>query len=273
MSDDKDIHELESTKNRDAALVAMQSISESDSFSSGDSFMQLYASLMTLLMTFFIIIYSGSQASQAKFELAKESLYKMFERSGAFDTKQILKYLKVEPKKDTEKLQKVNVSITEIVKELEDQFKGCPVDLQRYETTIMIPEGKVFKVSSMEFTEEATAILQSILEYIYKNKFSQIILNSYYQSRAPALVTPESVSQDKIFSTLRVMLIAGFLAENGVDYLKISASGHGNMLSESQRSISIGSNISKNNFIEIIIKRPMSTADENLNLIVKDVNS
>ena len=70
-------------RKRRASLRAMQLLADdSDEEEQHDTFMHLYASLMTLLITFFIIIYSTTFLSRAKFELARESLIKIFETAG-----------------------------------------------------------------------------------------------------------------------------------------------------------------------------------------------
>jgi len=73
--------------------LASYVMSEEDEKDSGqNAFMNLYASLMILLMTFFIVIYSYSTHSQAKFEMARQSLYKVFETLGIQETREIISF-------------------------------------------------------------------------------------------------------------------------------------------------------------------------------------
>ena len=114
---------IDKTKqNKNSALFL---IGENEKEPVDNSFMQLYASLMILLMTFFIVIYSYSTHSQAKFEMARQSLYRVFETLGIQETREIISFLKskLPSSSDTDSHhKKLLLSHAEISKELEQKI-------------------------------------------------------------------------------------------------------------------------------------------------------
>lgn len=235
------------------------------------TFMQLYASLMILLMTFFIVIFSYSTHSQAKFEMAKQSLYKVFETLGIAETREIISFLRSKlpfnPNQAADDYQQLYVSLAEITEELEEEFGGCMVDLRRDKTTITIPDGKVFDAGELEFVEGAREILTNIVEYIKKDTYTQIIIGGHYYSALPNTRTKADTSKEWKISSLQSIHVAHEFVEQGLDLARISAFGYGSH-HPLESDVHTSTGLKDNNRIEIIIKKPISEADKNLELVV-----
>lgn len=257
-------------RKREAAMKAMKAIGSQEQESESDAFMQLYASLMMLLMTFFIVIFSHSVTSQAKFELAKESLYKVFETAGVLKTREILLYLqsKMDRQEDQPReTSKVQISLEEVTQKMEEDFYGCEVDLQRYRTSITIPDGKVFKESSIALSSTGKAVAKSIAAYIKKENYKQIIIKSHFMSVIPDKSDKSSERKDWMNSSARSQIIARLLVKEGIDPLKIAALGLGST-QPLDRYITSPNSLPKQNRTELIIKTEISGADEQLYLEV-----
>lgn len=237
------------------------------------AFMQLYASLMILLMTFFIVIYSYSTHSQAKFEMAKDSLYKVFETLGTHETREIISLLKSKLPSEqgsSEPHKELLISLSEITQQLENEFGGAEVEVRRFQTSILLEDGMIFDGEAVEFNEGATAILDNIIKHVKKDAYSEIIIATHYASIRRDQKTEESDRKDWLVSSMRSIKIADYLTEKGLDSSVISAFGHGNTVPAVDFQKLPGAANEKNNRIEIIIKKPMIDPAEEYDIMVHD---
>lgn len=269
---DKNNSNGESAKKRYAVLSAIQNSGAQEEEETGSSFMQLYAALMILLMTFFIVIYSQSVTSQAKFEMAKDSLYKVFETTGLLQTREMMLFFKQQEKNskaDEEKQEtsKIQVSLADIIEKLEEEFQGCSVDLMRDQTIINIPEGKVFVKDGYSFSENGKVILDSIIAYIKKDAYTQITINTHFMSVLPDQGTEDSRRKDWLFSSMRAIAVAQYFAENELDYEKIAALSFGNT-QPATKYVQTLVDLAKQNRVEVIIKNETQGPSEDLYLKV-----
>jgi len=249
---------------------------DDDVLKSGDhkAFMQLYASLMILLMTFFIVIYSYSTHSQAKFELAKKSLYKVFETVGLKDARQIISFFKSKvpsTQKATENHRELLISLAEISKRLEDEFGGAEVEIRRFQTKIIIENGKIFDTDQVVFNEVALPVLENIVSYIKKDAYSQIVISSHFASIRYDQKTEASSMKDWHVSSLRAIRIAKYFADNGIAHELISAMGHGNIMPVIYLDKQPGGSNRKNIRIEIIIKKPLIAPEDEYDILITDI--
>jgi len=81
---------------------------------------------------------------------------------------------------DGESPRQLLISLADITNELEQQFGGCTVDIKRYETKIIIPEGKVFSGSTFDLDRNAQALLETICAYIAKHDYTQVVIGSHF---------------------------------------------------------------------------------------------
>jgi chemotaxis protein MotB len=266
----KDKNNSVNTKPR-GALFQGNSVEEKDTAAA--AFMQLYASLMILLMTFFIVIYSYSTHSQAKFQMARQSLYKVFETLGIQETREIISFLKsklpISEEKNVKQHKEVLISLAEISKDLQKKFGGAEVDLRRYQTTILLSDGKIFNADEVQFNHEATQILTNIVDYVKKDDYSQIIISAHFSTVAEGVQTAETRRKDWSVSSLRSVKIAQFLVEQGLNPELISAMGHGSTVPLVDKKRSPSANSDENNRIEIVIKKPELPMEEQFDLMIK----
>ncbi len=236
---------------------------------SDNSFIQLYASLMIILMTFFIVIYSYSSYSRAKFELAKDSLYKIFETIGITNSLEIMSILKSKRPADEDgakERRKIVISLSEISKSLQKELGGVAVDLKRRETRIIVPDKKLFE-KTLSFSEAGKDILDRIVNYISKDDYTNIIIASHYmkgKNRNMLVVDDPSW----ILSTLRAVLIGDYFIKKGIPEDKITAAGFGNLHPLEDDNYYIEGVDVSNTRVEIIIKKPIITNAENYDLVV-----
>ncbi|MBU1862864.1 MAG: OmpA family protein [Candidatus Omnitrophica bacterium] len=247
---------------------------EIESDAGGIASMQLYASIMTILMTFFIVIYTQCNHSQTKFKLAQSSLNRAFQTVGLTGSKDIISLIQSKKSplgKDAEDPNRdLVMSITEIASALEEDFMGCSVDLQRFETTIIIPEGKLFKGEDVTLGKEARQILNNIIAYIKKDIYSQIVISGHYNSTMIDERTVESNRRDWMVSSLRAITVAQYFAKKDLEDKSMLAIGYGNHhpIAHDPYSDALVTDIEQNNRIEIVIQKPTIDSEDDFELVV-----
>jgi chemotaxis protein MotB len=264
--------ENEENAKRVRPVLAM-SQGQADDDPGNKAFMQLYASLMILLMTFFIVIYSYSTHSQAKFEMAKDSLYKVFETLGMKETREIISLLKSKlpsEKASSEAHRELLISLSEITKQLENEFGGAEVEISRFQTNINLQHGKIFDGDEVDFNEGAVEILDKIIKHVKKDVYSEIIIAAHYASIRADQKTVESNRKDWLISSMRAIRIADYFTAEGLDSKAISALGHGNTIPIIDSQKLPGAANEKNNRIEISIKKPMVDPAEEYDIIINE---
>ena len=236
------------------------------------AFLQIYAALMILLMTFFIVIYSMTAYSQAKFQLAKKSLHKVFETIGIVNTDNILTLLKskeLHDKKAGQAHRELVISLEEISEALEEDLTGCNVSMKRFETTVEIPEGVIFAADGMELSKKAQKLLDKIIKYVKDDEYTQLVIGAHYFSVLPEEETNETNNNDWMTSSLRALIVAHYCAEKDIDYERLSAIGFGNQHPRAIDTANTSFDFTVNNRIEIVIKRPMVTSQaDDFNLVI-----
>ena len=227
------------------------------------SFFQLYAALMILLMTFFIVIFAYSTYSQSKFKLAQESLFEAFEALGIAETREIISFLKSKLNvTSSDDHRQLLISLSEISSELEKEFNGSHVSLRRYETVIVIPDDKVFADDKFVFKKDAHEMLNKIVKYIQKDIYSQIVISGHFTSQYPTATTVKSNRFDWLISSLRAARVAQYFVEKKLDYTRISSIGYGSHHPIYDLDKLPSTKLEENNRIEIIIKKPDAPPEE-----------
>jgi len=259
----------DSQKNKKKASMMAALTNTDEGSDEKSSYFQLYASLMILLMTFFIVIYAYSTYSHAKFQLAKESLFKAFETLGVAETREIISFLKSKMTvTQTDEHRQFFISLSEISSELEKEFKGCNVNFKRYETIITVPDQQIFIGDRIAFTKDANKILNKIIGYIKKDVYSQIIIGGHFMSAYPNETTVKSNRFDWIISSLRSARIAQYFVDKRLDYTRVSSIGYGNKHPIFDLDKFPSAKLEDNNRIEIIIRKPEATTEDELELYI-----
>jgi len=237
---------------------------------SEDSFMQLYASLMILLLTFFIIIFSQMTYSQAKFQLARESLHQVFKQIGILHSRDILGDVQIKSSDQVQKSHKnLYLSLSEISSELEKEFDDWDVEIKSYETIFTIPHESVFHSGEYSIKKEAHDALNRLVKYVKKDSYDRIIINNYYMSTEDHEETAETSQNDWLVSAFRSLAIRVYLMANGLKSEEIVAVGFGN-----NRPLPLTYDIENeevvNSRIEVIIEKHYVVSNEdNVDLLVE----
>lgn len=253
-------------------FVASGGEAEEDSQS---AFFALYASLMILLMTFFIVIYSTTIFSQAKFAMAKDSLYKVFEKIGLNINREIVRLLdstQGASKKSEERHRKLLVSIREIEEKLEKKFGGAKVELQRYETRIIIPQSRVFDGGGIDISADGDKILREVVKHIEGTKYVKITIASHYVSVVPAMKSYATVRNDWLVSFRRAEAVSDYFSQKGLDYEVLHALGYGDSHPVILDEEVTADNVGENSRVVIVVKAPQKSSGEDMKLVVSDGN-
>ena len=250
--------EEDDDKGRSTRVDSLMVFADGEQEEEGVSFVALYASLMILLMTFFIVIYSYSEPSRPKFEMAQESLERIFDTLGVVETKEIISFLKSKmsfSKQKGDDSRQVSISLEDVKHDLEDKFSGCEVDINMNETTILIQDGKIFSGDKLDYEEHADNILNAIADYINKDKYLYVFINSHYAQEKGIEGEEDHELQSWLISSSRAVMLAKHFADKGVDNVRISAIGFGDKRPAFDEYGNALKNVLKNSRIEVVIRK------------------
>ncbi len=194
-----------------------------------------FADLMSLLLVFFVLLYSISSLNLEKFKVAIESINVSLGGSG--EQVGLVDILNVPDPLDTkitiEEITGLRSRQDSMLKDLTDFIEerqlGDHIVLQVLENKIIIQiKGQVlFKSGSAELNREAAPILDEIIEVI--SEYSEYKVNIKGHTDNVPISTPRFPSNWEL-SAIRATDVLKYLIEGGIHPARLTATGYGDVM-------------------------------------------